>query len=215
MLRLSRIPWIISTWGTRWTCPSTLRCPPTLATGSREATTWCYNILLAGEYYWQPNGTLWGVGDEQCGPGMSFRFTIDLGSNSTALQQGAAVNGSVVKTILPRTLRALSDGPVPTTTPNKWRTGFSGSIAFLTPDNDLFEVNIDTPAICNISRLSQQVLARWSHSDRGQHLTVGSHRERLERCGKSCHRFQCSCGDIDSSSCSLTGTVDHSVDLAP
>jgi hypothetical protein len=117
-----------------------------------------YNVYLTGDYYLQPNGTLWGMADE-FGPGMSVLFQIDVGNNYTALQEGQRVNGTGMRTILPRTLRALSNGPVPTAPLNKWRTGYSGAIVFTTPDNDLMEVNIDTPAIRNITRLSQQVVA--------------------------------------------------------
>jgi hypothetical protein len=117
-----------------------------------------YNVFIIGDYYWQSNGTLWGMGDEY-GPGMSLLYQIELGDNVTALRSGRPVNGTGMTTILPRTLRALSNGPTPTAPMNKWRTGFSGSIVFTTPDNDLMEVNIDTPAIRNITRLSDQILA--------------------------------------------------------
>jgi hypothetical protein len=119
---------------------------------------WWYDTFITGDYYWQSNGTLWAMGDEY-GPGMSLLYQIELGNNFTALRSGRPVNGTGMRTILPRTLRALANGPTPTAPMNKWRTGFSGSIVFTTPDNDLMEVNIDTPAIRNITRLSQNVVA--------------------------------------------------------
>jgi hypothetical protein len=122
-----------------------------------NTSSWWYDAFVVGEFYYQPNGTLWAMGDEY-GPGMSVMYTLELGNNLTALQEGKYVKGNGVRTILPRTLRAISDGPVPTTL-TKWRTGFAGSMMFLTPDNDLFEIALDTPAIKNITRLSQTVVA--------------------------------------------------------
>jgi hypothetical protein len=122
-----------------------------------SSTNWWYSAYMEGEFYYQPNGTLWAMGDEY-GPGPSLLFTIELGNNITAIKAGNQFNGTGIRTTLPRTLRAISDGPAPTVL-NKWRTGFDGAVMLVTPDNDLFVVNIDTPAVRNITRLSTQVIA--------------------------------------------------------
>jgi hypothetical protein len=106
----------------------------------------------------QSNGTLWALG-QSYGPSASVLYQLELGSNITTIREGTNINGFGIRTILPHAVRALSDGPVPTAPLTKWRTGFAGAIAFITPDNDLFELNIDVAAIRNVTRLPREVLA--------------------------------------------------------
>jgi hypothetical protein len=123
-----------------------------------NTSNWWYNVAIQGGYFLQSNGTLWAVG-QSYGFSQSVLYQLNLGNNITAIREGAFVNGFGINTILPRAVRPLSDGPVPTAPVTKWRTGYAGAIAFVTPDNDLFVLNIDVSAIRNVTRLPREVLA--------------------------------------------------------
>jgi hypothetical protein len=119
---------------------------------------WTGNNWLYGEQYVQPNGTVWSMGPDY-GPGFSSLLQLDFGNNLTALfTNDTIISGSRMSAIMPRALRALSDGPA-LTVKNKWRTGYTGSVIMVSPQNDLYEVNLDTPGIRKIGRASSQIVA--------------------------------------------------------
>jgi hypothetical protein len=100
--------------------------PPTTV----NTSNWWYNRRVHGDFFYQSNGTLWALG-QSYGPAASVMFQVNIGNNITAIQEGAPIDGFGIRTILPRAVHALSDGPVPTAPLTKWRTGYAGAIAFV------------------------------------------------------------------------------------